>query len=843
MNTKIVDTRSDLYSLGVTFYEIITGQLPFNETSSLGLMHSHLAHSVAPLSHFSELKVPPMIDALVAKLLQKNPEDRYLSATSLLVDVDHIIQALEEGHDHASLEIGREDEVSRFRIAPEFVAREKELKHLCDLFDQVHETSESRVATVAGYSGVGKSRLVKEVFQILSHGNLFYAESKYDQFKPFAPFATFSTLFSDLLAQVFVETASNLSYWRSRLIDILGDELPQALCELCPDLDTLLTPAYVGSLPPLVPLSGLAAEKRFRRGISKLTQAFALKEKPLILFVDDIQWAPLADLQLFCELRSQNNLILLTAYRDNEVDASHVVNTVFIPQIQPDLQLSLGALPLSGTRHLVCKTLRRPLPQGDAQPAEPPEVEQFVLIIHAKTQGNAFFIGQILQNLYTAELLRYNFEMAAWTWDIQAIQSVDASEDVVGLVLKQVHELSSDCRGVLAVASCLGNASFRLDIMSTALAMPQSEIASSIFEAMQAGLVVANDERYKAAMLVSRDWPQEEGGESSNGKIGSVSYRFLHDRVQQACFDMVALDARPALHARIGLRLFATYKQDESMIFDICTQINHAKALVPEELRMEMAHFNICAATIAFKNTANEVAMSSLRAAETFFPDDPWAIQGDFVQNYYMLLEEVSTSLADYDAAKVAAEKVLAHATDDVVKVKVHGRLMKTALSAGRLQESLSRGIEGLRYAGFDLAPHFADGSDELVQSATAELWAAVPSSSADIAALRGMRVMADPLISAVSDILLDMLPTVSFTFIDAQLSDFSRFSFFAPQMSASSSLRESNSARTLVVILLQALTFMGLHRCCCLRSPRHSAITAKPCTTAIWPLLCLKIY
>ncbi|ORY85588.1 hypothetical protein BCR37DRAFT_412302 [Protomyces lactucae-debilis] len=764
MNSRTVDSRADLYSLGVTFYEIITGQVPFNETSSLGLMHSHLANTVIPLSKFGELDVPPMIDALIMKLLQKNPDDRYQTAAGVLVDVEHIIEALENGNNSATISIGREDLVSRFVIAPDFVARERELGQLTELFNQVQQTSTTRVATVAGYSGIGKSRLVKEVMLVLSQNTQnapFYAESKYDQFKAFAPFSTFSAVFSDLLAQIFVETASNLKSWRTKVLRVLGDEA-RALCELCPDLIILLTESYVKGLPPVIPLTGLAAEERFRRGIKKLMQAFATKLKPLVLFIDDIQWAPLIDLQLLCELRLQNHLVLLTAYRDNEVDSGHIVNTVFMAQAQPDLKLTLGALPLSGTRQLVCNTLHRPL-QASNDDHSQPEVNQLVQVIHAKTSGNAFHIGQVLQSLHASGLLRYDFHSAAWTWDIQAVRMIDTSDDVVALVLKQVNELSPQCREILSVASCLGNSSFRLDILTTIVKHSHSLVASSLFQAMSAGLVIANDEKYKAAIAGAEEWPREFADDLVEGAFGAVSYRFLHDRVQQACFALVDEADRPALHARIGLALLETFSQDDSMIFDICSQINLASEFVPEYLRMDIARLNIRAARIAFSNTANGSAHALLTAAAKFFPTDVWSTAGSFALDYYLLLEEVSSSLALYDAAKNAAETVLQHASDNIIKVKIHGRLMKAELSAGRTRESLWFGIEGLRYAGLDLRGYFADGADELVLSATADLWAALPSSPESIAALRQMPAMTNALTYAALDLILELLPSVFF--------------------------------------------------------------------------------
>lgn len=746
-------------------------------------MHKHISEAVVPPSNF--LNVPPPVEMVILKLLKKMPEDRYQSADGLLFDLERIIHSLQDpaGNPLSDIQIGREDHASRFVVASEFVGRDQEILSLVSQFEAVRQDSQSRVVTIGGYSGVGKSRLVREFLSSVSESKVFYTECKFDQYKTFAPFATMKILLRDLLAQIFVEPPDILESWRLKIASALGQDA-QAVCDICPDLVTLLTTDYLRSLPPTVPLGAIASEERIRRGMRALIQGFATKQHQLVIFVDDLQWSPAADLQIIMNIRERPNMLIICAYRDNEIGPDHMVKTMFIDNVRPNLCLSLEALSPYCTAQLVCATLHRPVPSGPELSESDRCLQELVDLIQVRSQGNCFFIPQILQSLYRSKLLTYDYKKKTWTWHMGSVQALEMSDDVVCLVIRQVTTLSGSCQDILKVASCLGNSGFRLEFLEKATSRSRSEIAKELFGAMSIGLVVAVDDNYKSALALENSdmWstprpaseedrlgqskilesslPSLAPGKELGGDL-AVSYRFLHDRVQQAVYALVDDTDKPALHLAIGMALLDAYGEalTDTMLFDICSQVNKGAHLVQgTEQRLSMAWLNLRAARIAFGNTANGFAFELLQHVSEYLIGDLWQYGTKLAETFYDLMEEVCASLTQYDKALAAASEILERTQNSVTRIRMYNKKMKILVSQGSVPEALSTAAAGLLEAGIDFGQYVAGNIDEKQISEIADrLWEEIPLGLSSVDDLRSMPFIEDDHLIAATDLLMSM--------------------------------------------------------------------------------------
>lgn len=703
------------------------------------------------------------------KLLKKTPDDRYQSATGLLHDIDSLLASYRDPSRilMSSIEIGKHDHASRFVVSADLVGREQEITVLTNLFDEMKRDARTRVATIGGYSGVGKSRLVKEVFQLVSRTDVFYTECKFDQYKSFAPFSTMKILISDLLSQVFVESPAILAQWRDRVIDALGMEA-RPVCDLCPDLVILLRSEYLDSLPPIVPLGALASEERLKRGLNRLIQVFASSQHQLIMFVDDAQWSPPADLQMLLSLREQSHTFIICAYRDNEIGPTHLLHTIFLSNISPDLALSLQALNYESTTRLIAATLHRPIPSKSPKDGRERELRDLVDLIYAQTQGNCFFISQVLTTLYRAGCFKFDFDSGLWTWRLSEILSQKLSDDVVDLVLRQVTTLTPSCQEILKTASCLGNSSFRLDILEISTLRDKHEIAQDIFGAMTTGLVVAVNENYKAALALGNadDWAGPRLSASTSSATSATAYAFLHDRVQQAVYALINDKDKQALHYSIGTRLLQAYGDNVTgaIGFDICNQVNRGKSLVQGADRLRLGRLNLRASRSAFDNTANDSALELLQHAAEFLPEDLWVVDANLAEEFFELKEEILASITDYDGALEASEIILTRTDNKVTKIRMYSKQIKALLSKGAVTDAIGVAAIALSAADIDFQ-RFLDGasSPEEIAEATSNLWNRVPSTPASIAALKDLPRLEDEASLAAADLLVTILPPIYF--------------------------------------------------------------------------------
>ncbi|MGD1851582.1 MAG: AAA family ATPase [Cyanophyceae cyanobacterium] len=548
-----IDYRTDFYGLGVTLYQLLSGQLPFAVDDPLAAIHSHIAKTPEPLDRLNP-EVPEMVAAIASKLMAKNAEDRYQSARGIEFDLATCAAQWRETGEILTFDLGSRDLSDRFSIPEKLYGREAEVETLLDAFGRVSQ-GQAEVMLVAGFSGIGKTAVVNEVHKPIARQGGYFIKGKFGQFNRDIPLFAFVSAFQELMAHLLAETDAQLDQWRSAILDAV-DQSGSVLIEVIPELERI-----IGAQPPVPQLTGIAAQNRFNRLFLQFVRVFTRADCPLVIFLDDLQWAELAALELMKLLMEQGqHLLLLGAYRDNEGSPAHptmqavdeleragaTVGTI----AQEPLDLDHMTQLVAETLH--CSTdLARPLAE----------------LVDRKTQGNPFFTTQFLQALHRDGQITFDGDRQHWECDVTAIQQLTLTDDVVELMTLQLYKLPEGTQHLIQLAACVGN---EFDLATLAIVAERSpmETADLLWPVLQEGLVLPLGQTYK--FFQTAEVPVETGDRAN------PTYRFLHDRVQQAAYIQGEDSDQRLLHLRIGRLLQRELTADERQerLFDIVGHLN-----------------------------------------------------------------------------------------------------------------------------------------------------------------------------------------------------------------------------------------------------------------------------
>ncbi len=720
---RLVDYRTDFYSLGVTFYELLTGGRPFQGRDALEWFHAHMAQRPRP-PHELRPTIPPALSAVVMKLLAKTAEERYQSAEGLRADLERCRDGALE-----VFPLGARDVPQRFQLPQRLYGREAQVSTLLQGFERICQGGQAELMLIRGYSGIGKSSVVLELHKPVVQRRGFFLSGKFEQFHRGIPYATLAQAIRGLVQQLLAGTDEELAGWRERLTAAWGEH-GQILVELVPQLELI-----AGKQPPVQELPPADARNRFGQVLRKFLGVFATQEHPLVVFLDDMQWADPASLQLLQHLLTYSEtppLLLLGTYRDNEVSPSHPLMMMLEGVRKAGVRMTdLRLEPLS--REQVQQLVTDALPGAGQEVIVPLSAR-----LHEKSRGNPFFLGQLMLALDHDGLLTRTPE-GGWRWDAEGVWTTGYSDDVVHFLVDKLRQLPAQVQRLLSLAACVGNF-FSLAMLCTLWEGGDvGEVEQALGPALQEGLLM---------------------------RSGPELYRFLHDRIHQAAHALVSEQERKAIHLRIGRSLLASLSPEElhERLFDVVSQLNAGMELLHEPAeRHQLAKLNAEAGWKAQASIAHRPAAAYFATAFSLIPGDPWETDGPLafkVRHDWAVCELMSGNAAE---AERMAEDLRSRARTRTDLVTTYLLRSNICLGTARNPESGALMLECLALLGMPIP---ARPSREEAVAAYEEAWALLR--ERPIEHLIDLPPMTEPDMKAALNV-LNALFSTSF-FMDAHL-------------------------------------------------------------------------
>jgi len=711
---RFLDYRTDFYSLGVTFYEMLTGQLPFITTDALELVHCHIAKQ--PISpHELNRDIPKALSDIVMKMMAKTAEQRYQSAWGIKADLEKCLAQLERHGNISDLTLGTQDISDKFLIPQKLYGREPEVKDLLAAFDRVAcppdktvvEIAQSKIQNpkskiemmlIAGYSGIGKSSLVAEIYKPITEKRGYFISGKFDQFQRNIPYSAVVVAFEGLVKQLLTESEAQLNEWRDKLLAAFGQQ-GRVIIDVIPEVELI-----VGKQPDLPELRPQESQNRFNLVFQNFIRAFCAKEHPLVIFLDDLQWADGASLKLIELMIADANrsyLFLIGAYRDNEVNTSHPL-IVMLDELQQKGEsvnfITLTPLDVEHISQLIADTLH----------SEPNSVKPLAELVVRKTLGNPFFVTEFLKTLYAENLIAFDFERHCWQWDIAEIEAKGITDNVVELMIGKLQKLPETTQEVLRLAACVG-AFFDLNTLSIICEKLPTQIFPDLVTAVQAGFILPTSELDDRLLI--------------------QNYKFLHDRVQQAAYALIDKKQKKAVHLQIG-RLLWRNTTPEALSENIFAIVDHLNLGVVETLNLtslhisqeerdDIARLNAIAGKKAKAATAYGAASRYFNLGRELLAEDSWQTHYNMTLALYELAAEAAYLSGDFEQMETLVEVVLQQAKTLLDRIKVYEVKMQAYQVKARLLEVLKIGLQVVKLLGINLneQPSLSDLHRKLEQT------------------------------------------------------------------------------------------------------------------------------
>jgi PAS domain S-box-containing protein len=718
---RSLDHRGDLYSLGIIFYKILTGQLPFTANDPLEWVHCHVVRQPTP-PQVRRSDIPRVLSDLIMRLLSKTAEERYQTAAGLVTDLRQCLAQWQESGRIEFFALGERDVPSRLLIPEKLYGREHESQALLAAVGRVIGGGAPEVVLVSGYSGVGKSSLINELHKAIVQPPGIFLAAKVDQYKRDMPYAAVAQCFQGFIRQILGRNEAELIDWRNRVREAVGVN-GRLITDLIPELTFL-----IGPQPAVPDLSSNEAQNRFNSTFRNFVSIFAKEEHPLVLFLDDLQWQDLASLKLIEHLLTHpdlRHLLFIGAYRDNEVHPSH------------PLMLSVDAIRKSGAS--VLDIVLKPLSVADLGQlvvetlhCEPADAAPLVSLLHKKTGGNPFFAVQFLITLHDEGLLALDPEAGAWRWDLDAIRSKGYTDNVVDLMVAKLGRLTDSARRALSGLASLGNGC-PPSTLGLVLGCSARQALADLDQALRAGYII------------------ESGG----------GFKFVHDRVQEAAYALIAPTDRPAEHLRIGRLMAANLagNEAEDAVFDIIGHMNRGIGLVTDsDERSYLGHLNALAGKKAKAAAAYASALTYLSQAMALAPEDCWERQFDRTFSLQLSLAECKYVVGELESAEALFTQILEKARSNSERASVYHLLCRSYFSAGRYSEAFGAVSQGMILFGITLPRENSEieAAVAVERQAVTELLGGRP-----VHALLDLPNAADPDVRALMGLIADALPIV----------------------------------------------------------------------------------
>ncbi len=734
---RALDYRTDFYSLGVTFYELLTGKLPFVTEDILELVHCHIAKAPTPphlvrkgdgeRGRWGEF-CPKAVSDIVIKLMAKTAEERYQSTWGLQADLEECLNQLRNNGQIIEFLLGTQEVCDRFQIPQKLYGREEEIATLLAAFERV-TTGQSEFLLVAGYSGIGKSSLVQEIYKPITAKRGYFISGKFDQYQRNIPYSAIIQAFKELTKQLLTETEAQLAEWKANILSAVGMN-GRVIIEIIPEVELI-----IGEQPPLLDLAPAEAQKRFNLVFQNFIKVFTKPGHPLVIFLDDLQWADGASLKLIellltssylpikqvgvgakdssdnlsiqpktlspnaspidsfqIDSTSDTALLLIGAYRDNEIHPAHPL-TLSLENIQKEgviiQKIILKPLELKTVNHWLADTLK----------TSQETTHNLGELVQGKAGGNPFFISEFLQALYTENLLNFDYKQKGWIWNVNRVQKRNFTDNVVELMVAKIQKVSPETQEALKLAACIGN-QFALETLAVISETSVRETALNLQEAVAEGLIQPLGDEYKIVLL--------ETLENENNQVIQlkIEYQFNHDRIQQAAYSLIPAQLKQRVHLQIGQLLLENIpeSQIEEKIFDIINQLNYGIELVNnQQQRDKIANLNLIAGQKAKSSTAYQPALMYLQQGLEWLGSNGWQRQYETVLKLNVEAAEAAYLCGQFEEMETLVAAVLQNANGVLDQVKAYEVKIQTYIAQQRLREAIEIGLVILNLLGVRL--------------------------------------------------------------------------------------------------------------------------------------------
>ncbi|MEG4988252.1 AAA family ATPase [Microcoleus sp. BR0-C5] len=724
---RSLDYRTDFYSLGVTFYELLTGKLPFETNYALELVHCHIAKvPISPPQINPE--IPHALSDIVMKLMAKTAEERYQSGFGIKNDLAECLHQLQTTGNISDFSLGTQDISDQFQIPQKLYGREAEVEALLKAFERVADNPQSQIEImlVAGYSGIGKSSLIAEIHKPNTRLRGYFTAGKFDQFQKSIPYSAVVGAFKGLVRQLLTESEIQLQQWREKLRDAFGVN-GQVIIDVIPEVELI-----VGKQPPVSELGATEAQNRFNIVLGNFIRAFCTKEHPLVIFLDDLQWADSATLKLIELMMTDTHLqylFLIGAYRDNEVSPTH------------PLIMTLDGLRKEGAT-INYITLSPLAPEninqliGDTLYSDTETVKSLAELVMNKTGGNPFFVNQFLKTLEAEKLITFDLQSHNWQWNIAQIEAQNITDNVIELMIGKLQKLPPLTQQILRLASCIG-ASFYLNILSIVCEQQPEVIFSDLLAALQSGFILPTSELDENLLI--------------------QDYKFLHDRVQQAAYTLIPEDEKKAVHLKIGrlLQVNTPVTEREAKIFDIVEHFNLGRELITDPTeKIALAKFNLIAARKAKDSTAYLAAREYLTIGISLLSGDFWQEEYQLTLKLHQEQAEVEYLNSNFDYAERLIYLVIEKCKTNLEKAETYNILIVMLTMMSKYEEAINVARQALKLLGIELTDKDFTYALQKELAEVQKLW-----QSGEISTLQDQREMTNPEMRAALILLVSVDP------------------------------------------------------------------------------------